>query len=420
MKAANDLDRRLSAWFDARSTSHEPDGLLETSMARVAVTRQRPRWLASERWPAMSELTLQLRPVVRTAWILVVLGLLIAVALAALYLSAGHTGFPSNGGIVYARDGDLYLVTQGGDVDLTPQGGQEQGVSFAPDGSLMAFWSQAPDAAWRLDISRPDGSGIQSVATTYRFDPTFANEPIAWAGDGRHLAVASKVAGLSRVLVVDVGTGDVRDIAGATVPAAEEPAWSHDSRSIAFRGALDEVGTAHALFVADLDSGLVTRLSQRLDPGLDAVGYGRPTWSPDDKTIVFDAADTSGSKTMFALYGIGTDGTGQRRLTAAGLNGYAPRLSPDGQMIAFTDWQDPVSSLWVMAADGSGRHKLRDHTVSDSMTWSPDGTLILFEVQPTGGDDSMYSIRPDGTGLTLLEASSATQPRAGVSWQPKR
>jgi dipeptidyl aminopeptidase/acylaminoacyl peptidase len=419
MTAANDLDRRLSAWFDASSTSREPDHLLETSLARVAVTRQRPRWLASERWLDMSTLTLPWRPVIRTAWLLVVLGLLLGLALAALYLSAGRTGFPANGGIVYARDGDLYLVAPGGDRDLTSGGGKEQGVSFAPDGARMAFWSQAPDGVWSLDIAAPDGSGLKVVAPTFRFDPTYAGEPIDWASDGHRVAVASKVDGISRVLVVDVATGDVRDIAGRTLAAAEEAAWSHDARSIAFRGALDASGTAHALFVVDVASGVARRVSGPLDTGLDAVGYGRPAWSPDDRTIVFDAADTSGATTAFALYSVSPDGSGQRRLTAQGRNGYAPRFSPDGRSIAFTDWQDPVSSLWVMAADGSGQRLLRERVVSDSITWSPDGMLIVFEVQPTSGDDSLYSIRHDGTDLTLLSASTASQPRAGLSWQAR-
>jgi len=416
MTATNDLDRRLAAWFDARATSREPDGLLDASMARVAITRQRPPWRASERWLDMSEFTLQLRPVIRTAWILVVIALLIALAVAAIYIGSPHTGFPSNGGIVYARDGDLYLVTPGGDRDLTPQGGNEQGVSFAPDGSRMAFWSQATDQTWQLQVAAPDGSDLRAVATSFSFTPTFPGETIDWARDGRQVAVASKVADVSRVFIVDIDTGEVRDVAGS-VPAAEEPAWSHDGRSIAFRGALDQSGFSHALFVVDLASGAVRRVSRPIDPRFDAVGYGRPAWSPDDRTIVFDAVDQAGQ--TFALYRVAVDGTGQQRLTTTDRNGYAPKFSPDGRFIAFTAWQVPVSSLWVMAADGSGQRLLHDHAVSDTLSWSPDGKLILFETQPTSGDDSLYSIRPDGSGLTLLEASSASQPRAGVSWQPK-
>jgi Tol biopolymer transport system component len=108
-----------------------------------------------------------------------------------------------------------------------------------------------------------------------------------------------------------------------------------------------------------------------------------------------------------------------QRLTPPGRNGYTPKFSPDGRLIAFADWQDPVSSLWVMASDGSGQRMLRDHVVSDSFVWSPDGSEILFEIQPTIGDNSLYSIRPDGTGLTLLSSSTASDPRAGLAWQPQ-
>jgi len=45
MTIERDLDFRVAAWLDDRATFSLPDTLLERSLARVAVTRQRPGWL---------------------------------------------------------------------------------------------------------------------------------------------------------------------------------------------------------------------------------------------------------------------------------------------------------------------------------------------------------------------------------------
>jgi Tol biopolymer transport system component len=58
-------------------------------------------------------------------------------------------------------------------------------------------------------------------------------------------------------------------------------------------------------------------------------------------------------------------------------NGEYPNLSPNGKRIVFED----VSDIWVMNADGSGRHRLTNDgsTASDSEpAWSPDGARIVF------------------------------------------
>ena len=40
-----DVERALTAWFEAEAPSHEPDGLLRTVDERTNGMRRRPRWL---------------------------------------------------------------------------------------------------------------------------------------------------------------------------------------------------------------------------------------------------------------------------------------------------------------------------------------------------------------------------------------
>ncbi len=97
-----------------------------------------------------------------------------------------------------------------------------------------------------------------------------------------------------------------------------------------------------------------------------------PVWSPDGRRILFadDGLD---------LHLMNADGTRRQPLTS-GREVVDYRWSPDGSRIGFTDIEDAgddiVSTLWVMAADGSGALELaRD---ASGPTWSPDSRRIAY------------------------------------------
>ena len=96
-------------------------------------------------------------------------------------------------------------------------------------------------------------------------------------------------------------------------------------------------------------------------------------------TIVFQTV--SGG----AIYAVDSDGSDLRYLTT----GMDPALSPDGQWVAFTRWDDTQNgafgSLWVINADGTGEHViLNDVRQPKAPTWSPDGTQIAISMQHGG------------------------------------
>lgn len=80
---------------------------------------------------------------------------------------------------------------------------------------------------------------------------------------------------------------------------------------------------------------------------------------------------------------INEDGTGLRHLT----QGIDPVLSPDGQTVAFTRWQNggEQSALWVINVDGSGEEAiLEEMRKAKGPDWSPDGTRIVLNFQDGG------------------------------------
>ena len=80
-----------------------------------------------------------------------------------------------------------------------------------------------------------------------------------------------------------------------------------------------------------------------------------------------------------------------------------PCWSPDGQRVAFTSNRSGPYSLYVMDANGDNVKRLVDSTAICYMpSWrsTPDGERIVFGMH--GDKPEMASIKPDGTGLTVL------------------
>ncbi len=437
MSGSVDLDRQLTARlaerFAARATTREPEGLLGASLARVAMTRQRPRWLVSERWTSMTALAVPARPAVRAIWLLAVLAVLVAI-LVALAIGSRSPHLPVNGPILFARGGDVYRLNgDGTTTDLTPNGGNETSISFSPDGSRLALFETTSDGA-QLAVMPVTGTRPSVVPTGQLFHPTFGDTEIpAWSPDGSRVAFGSTVyadandRGPSAVFVVDLASGRTVQLPLTGMVGADEPAFSPDGSRVAFQGRLagDGLpvgidGTPHALFVANADGSDIRRLSPPLPGSYDAVGYGPPSWSPDGKTIAVDAVDTTVNPgPAFRVFAIDVATGAPRQLTTQPLNGYIPRFSPDGQSIAFLDWEPPVGDLWVMRGDGSGQRLVHRRSISDTMSWSPDGQWILFEGlgADNGPDGSIDRVRVDGTGYEqLVPPQASVAPRSGLTW----
>lgn len=112
-----------------------------------------------------------------------------------------------------------------------------------------------------------------------------------------------------------------------------------------------------------------------------AAGFVAPAGASADTagTIVFQTS--SGG----AIYAINADGSNLQYLT----HGIDPALSPDGQWVAFTRWDDvqngAFGSVWVINIDGSGERAVAGEIRQPkSPTWSPDGTQLIVAMQDGG------------------------------------
>lgn len=127
--------------------------------------------------------------------------------------------------------------------------------------------------------------------------------------------------------------------------------------------------------------------------------------------IFFDS-----SRSGFAeIYAMNPDGTKVGRLV--GVNNRNPErnpaVSPDGSRIAY----EYARGIWVMNANGTAPRMLTDGTPEDlDPAWSPDGVRIVFS-RRLGGDNEIFTMNADGTGLRRLTFTPEVQERE-PAWSP--
>jgi Tol biopolymer transport system component/imidazolonepropionase-like amidohydrolase len=108
-----------------------------------------------------------------------------------------------------------------------------------------------------------------------------------------------------------------------------------------------------------------------------------PTWSPDGRTLVFQAYRDGN----YNLYTMRADGSGLRQLTTGPFDHREPRFSPDGRTIAFSS--DLGGSYGVHTLDvATGAVTTRvDSTAEEAMpSWSADGRRLVYTVDATAID----------------------------------
>lgn len=215
----------------------------------------------------------------------------------------------------------------------------------------------------------PDGSRVAYVVADYE----------SWTGD---------------IFVVDRnGTGLRQITTGGELD--DQPAWSPDGSRIAFRSyRLERQGDIWVMNADGTNPVLLTP-----DPLPATVDTRRPAWSPDGTRIAYAG---NGAGTM-DIWSMRADGSDKVRLTNSEAFDTEPAWSPDGQWIAFRR-STPEEGSDIMIVPAAGGDVVRIALPGEQVTpaWSPDGRLIAFaEVSLTGGSPQIYTMKPDGSDVTL-------------------
>ena len=193
--------------------------------------------------------------------------------------------------------------------------------------------------------------------------------------------------------------------AGLLVPTAAYAAFPGGNGKIYY------IDPSYNVFSVNPDGSDATQLTT---DGNDTIAVINPAGT---KVAYLDYDNTSGTEQVYTM---NPDGTDQTEITTAAtdpdgaLNGILS-WSPDGTKLVY----EPGITLTVINADGTDPVSLGAYDVA-AVAWSPDGSKIAYTTNDDGTDNgALYTVNPDGTGQALLAvASSGDNVAPGLSWSP--
>lgn len=134
-------------------------------------------------------------------------------------------------------------------------------------------------------------------------------------------------------------------------------------------------GTGHKeVYTSDLFGGEVKRITN------DRALVLSPRWSPDGSKILYTSYYHSGAPDIFQI-----DLNTYQRTTFASFRGTnsGARYSPNGAQVAMVLSGSGSPEIWVAGARGGTPRRLtRADAAKSSPCWSPDGTQLVFAMEP--------------------------------------
>jgi len=210
------------------------------------------------------------------------------------------------------------------------------------------------------------------------------------------------------------GTDVVRVTSGPDIDG--RPVWSHTASTVAFfRWASTSAMTAD-LMVLDVETHRVVRIAE------DAAHLSVPSWSPDDRMLVF-SKDGPGGPSIFIAPGDGS--APPARLDALGV-AEAPIWAPDGARLAYIVPSGVAYRLYVANADGTDSRPITGTygAVANGFShgemgldWNPHDGRLLFAAGAQEGLTHLYVADPAGDA-SEKQVTFGSGTEYGATWSP--
>lgn len=286
-------------------------------------------------------------------------------------------------------------------------------------------------------LIRPDGTDGHEILADL---PVNVAAP-AWSPDGRQLVFDGEGDRGSQPWVANAdGTG-----ARALIPTPDgcpshctegiQPTWSRDGRSIAYVASTHEVGvfTRSALAILDIATGETREVYATTDTTL-----AWPSWSPDGRTIAIEidqyADAPEDSQIVSSVIGLiaveGADHAPREITEPSLLAGYPSWHPTDDLIVVRTNRYDvdreavldeaAPSDLYTMRADGSGLTNITQNVVGGAIirapSWTSDGRILFSKLAEAGAEEQLRVI--DATGEGEASATGDVVTVGEGYWRP--
>lgn len=310
----------------------------------------------------------------------------------------------------------VQLAGGGNPLKLTDSADSSVFPAWSPDGSTIAFIRSKGDKAF---VHLVPALGGQERKLCDLVDA--ASLDLAWSPDGNFLAVsdiAERGENARSIMLISVNDGTRRRL---TQPPAEAygdfvPAFSPDSRSIAFRRDTAVASEVYRVEIATRETMIVGRESVLIQgliwPAPNKIVYAAKrgsvaelfSLSSTDEQQPKKLLNLSTQASRISFGRIGGDFfflqnlndmnvwetsldvslkniLGRRKLIASPRVDENAVLSPDGQKIAFLSDRSGFSEIWLANSDGAVQSKLTDLSgpLIGALVWSPDGAQMAIQ-----------------------------------------
>jgi len=326
---------------------------------------------------------------------------------------------PDGDRIVYVRRGmdimedrrtaSLWLVNPDGSdhVKLTDRSVDESSPRWSPDGSKIAFTSSDETHGTEVYLHWLNENRTARITQLEN-----APSGLSWSPDGTHLAFSAHVSAPEPQLVTPPDAPEGADWAE---PPRVETRLNHEADGV---GVLD-YGYDH-LFVVRAEGGSARQVTSG-----EYHHSNRPVWTADGESLIVSANrhdDWQRERRNTELYEVPLGDGDITPLTDRFGPDHTPRVSPDGEQIAYLGYEDEVQTyqvthISVMNRDGSGARQIDlglDRSVDD-LAWDEDGNGLYFQYEDEGTTTLGHTDLQGNTSVvaTHLGGTSIGRPYGG-------
>ena len=268
--------------------------------------------------------------------------------------------------------------------------------AVSPKGDRIAYITDRSDYMDINLMSTVDGRNLGRLVKGQRSDLFeelhWLRPGISWSPDGKQIVFAAKASNKDALFFLDVDMRDIVSFHKLDLDGIYSPSWSPDGNSVAFMGLK---GSQSDIYLFDIESETIQNLTDDIFSDMD------PTWSPDGSRLVFisdrqnyfesQPAGFKMHKHNFEqqdLYSMEIGTRAITRLTSNDAEEKSPVFSPDSKQIAYISDESGIGNIYIYNLDdGSSRPVTNLLTGVSQLSWSRDGSRLVFSSFSNGGYD---------------------------------